>query len=232
MSARTGRTESRESILSRFASLTGKATGFIEEGQRSPEMINALLTSLQMFRDNTLCMPETPRNPVTVTVPIWAQERLSFELSDRCIVLEDKIRDRFIKEFGILYVGELYRFSWAYGSHENHVQSIIRRNVEEMLKSLDLPPSLDLQEWNWKPEYDTSHLRTLLDKPFLSELREPRHENQANQWKNWNHWEFVGDLFNNPNPTSQYLKNLSAILRKGSEFRAGMYFPNWSRPKK
>jgi hypothetical protein len=245
MAARTSPPPTRDSYLARFASLTGKATGFIEEGQRSPEMIEALFTSLQMFRDKTLRMPEgltDRRDQVIETLPQNAQALLSMKLSS--LVIDPKLKDRFNKVYGILYVAELYRFRWSYASHENHVQSRIRRGVEHLLLSLNLPLSFDLNKSGWVPPYDTAHNRALLDQSAITVMKAPFYVEQhypegrekspgyqsdkkrAERWMEKYTSMFVGELFTDKHP----LVKPSDLLR-GFSIHAGAWFPNWTLPK-
>lgn len=233
MSARTGRTESRESILSRFTSLTGKAIGFIEEGQRSPEMIDALLASLQMFRDNTLKMPIQPnelmRERVVSVIPDYAQERLSMMLDISS--LAERVKTRLIKEEGILYVGEIYLRHWSYAAHENHIQSHFRRETDQFLASIGLPATgmLDLKEWGWKPPYDTAVIRTILDKPALTALKfnpdQLQYDRHMQRLKAKLEDKLIGHLF------TKYRLDPTNFNRT-YPLHAGMYFPDWTPPTK
>lgn len=234
MSASTGY-KSREAILSRFTSLTGKAIGLIEEGQRSPQMIDALLESLQRFRDNTLEMPVTPstleRECVIPVIPDHAQERLSMRLDGSS--LAERIKIRLIKEEGILYVGEIYTRHWHYAAEENHVQGKFRRETDQFLTSIGLPETgmLDLKEWNWKPPYDTSAIRAILDKPALTALRtvDPN-VRLYNRKMGYYRSKIFGDKFVGHLFTKYSL--LPRDFNRKYPLHAGMYFPDWTPPTK
>ena len=235
MSARTGQTESREAILSRFTSLTGKAIGLIEENKRESEMVNALLASLQMFRDNTLKMPVQPnelmRERVVPVIPKNAQALLSRKLDGSS--LAERVKTRFIREEGILYVGEIYLRQWSYAAHENHIQSHFRRETDQFLQSLGLPATgmIELKETSWKPPYDTPDIRALLDKPAVSALKpvDPnsdswlgrRRDIMVEKFSD----KFVGHLFTKYGVSPKF-------LNRALPLHAGMYFPDWTPPTK
>ncbi|MFA6270406.1 MAG: hypothetical protein WC657_04335 [Candidatus Paceibacterota bacterium] len=223
MSANTRLERNKE--LANLASLYAQAVGFVERGERSPQQVHALLSSLQFFKENRLLAAIPKQN--TLPEPEQLQQLLSLKLSETDI---NRKTSAYLKGKGIEYVGELYLIDWGHCD--------VGKSVRSFQSSLGLPEELDVAEINWIPPYADRFFFWKMNQPLALFLQKDiSHEVSMPTWlRNWYlSFEYTGQLYQVVRRHWGYGKfdmiAFHEVLKPSAKLRAGLYCPkSWTPP--
>ncbi len=217
MSAKT-RTDKQKTLVN-VSSLQNQSYALIESGKRDPVQVEALLTALQLFKENRLLVAIPKTADEMLPDPDYLQQLLSIHLKDSR--MNSVTRNLIIRNFGVEYVGELYLVRWSYSK-------AFLKSVGEFLVSLGLPKSLDLSTVEWTPPYVNRKFLWMMNQPTPYILKEGRLNGFISRAQ------YAGEIFSHRNRRIEgmyfNLRRLKELLNPDCKLRAGMYVPNWEAP--
>ncbi len=227
MSANTRR--EKNDGLARFASLYAQNVTLIEQGKRDSEQVSALITSMQLFKENRLLVSIPRQDENNLPSPEQLQQVLSLHLRETAL---PRIISTLLIKSGVEYVGELYLISWE--------RRGISNSVRNFLTNMGLPHKLDLNEVSWIPPYANRDFSWRMNQHFAVFIREEVLElNDHLQQSCGAAWflkfENTGEIFSRGNREWRYgnrfsFNNFRWLIKPGTKLRAGMYCPKSWQP--
>lgn len=211
MTAKTGHEKTDRLVLQgELADLFGQALGLIRDGKRTDPQTAQLRRALQLFKENNLSRVISGSESMSKDN---LQDVLSIKLSD----VLSKRHATYCKDLGILFVGELYvAHFWnspLWNNEKPDGKTQVAQACANLLRSLDLPFDLNLDDAEWIPPYAN-------DGSFLAGICQThqRHGETFTLGSEMRHLFKLGSWFRSK--TSKASTALST-----ARLRAGMYIP-------
>lgn len=203
----------RTSWLAQLAALFGTATTLILADKRRDTMVRALITALQLFKENRLGATLRLLDRDQERPPEEIQKILSARWTDTALPIPTK---RYLSQLGVLYVGEVFQISWV-RAHRH------REAIEAQLFELGIPMDLDPIATGWKPEYWDNpmvleQLAWSLDRLFQRSTYNWRmHHGHGKH--------YVSQYLDTPRTQTGTLKEIQTALKRTTVLHAAMMLP-------